>query len=972
MAGPIAHLTVRISGQIAELQKDMKQATTAVQGFASETKKISGTVSGVASSLKGFAATVGVAFTAQAVVGFIGHVLDAASQIKDLSTQLGISTDAVQGFKFAAEQSGSSLDAVGTAIQKMNQNLSAGEKSTIGALTKAGLKFDDIRQMRPEDAFLEIADAIQKIPDPMTQAEVALRLFGRGAAELLPGIKEGFREAAEGASKMSAETIRDLEAAQDAWTALWNGVTIASGGIIGSLLKIGETTSLVLEKGVPHAVDTALLALTKMNEEMARSVRTPVVFKGGAGKAGQFTPTDSVEDILRISGEMAEASNKVAKAHRGAAKAGNEHADATKRLRDSLSGDGAIKAANEMVEALRGLPSVQHFAAEKAQLVERTMQAATEAYRQQGREVPPLIRAILLASMDMARAIPVVEGLSNEFERLGEVIAVTASETVAHVPVIAGLGSEFGRIGDITQEWNLEIRQASDGLSELAGSLTQLAQIGGSAFGSILQGLSSIVSALDAAQKANERYNGSVGIASAMFAKNATGTEKWASGLASAGAIANGAMGAWSSSANAGSKSAGALKGALSGAQAGAMFGPWGMAIGAVGGAVIGFVRNMGAGRRAVEDFAESFDTAAAGSGFDELHKRLLVLGAEGEQLWIKLTQGTKKGDTAGAQAVVSEITAALDTLKRKEAEVTAAHNTQLGALITAGQGVGTRIPEAMQPYIEQLRLAGLLTSENAAALEAMATNNSASWQQMESAANKYGIELSALGPMFQQQKLTATATDIIHTFDMLIANGADFNGVLRGMTDEINGVVRDSLKFGTEIPENMRPWIQQLIDSGDLLDESGRKITDISALKFGGEIKVGLGDVVDKLQELIDIFTDKLPNAARDGAADVRDAFRDPITIRTQIDLPEGFDVPDWDMHQSPRHLATGGIVRRRTLAIIGESGPEAVIPLKNMGLSGGHQPPIRVQVMVPDGRVLADLTVPEMPGALKRHGVS
>lgn len=619
MAGPIAHLTVRISGQIAELQKDMKTATNAVQGFATETKKISGTVAGVASSLKGFAATVGVAFTAQAVVGFIGHVLDAASQIKDLSTQLGISTDAVQGFKFAAEQSGSSLDAVGTAIQKMNQNLSAGEKGTVAALTKAGLKFDEIRQMRPEDAFLDIADAIQKIPDPMLQAEVALRLFGRGAAELLPGIKEGFRSVAEGADKMSAETIRDLEAAQDAWTKLWNGVTIASGGIIGSLLSIGETTSLVLEKGVPHAVDTALLALTKMNEEMARSVKAPAAFTaGGAGKAGQFTPTDSVEDILRISGEMATASNKVAKAHKGAADAGNQHAEAIRRLRDSLSGDGAIQAANDMVEALRGLPSVQNFAADKALLVERTMQAATEAYKQQGREVPPLIRMILLASMDLVNAIPVVNGLSNEFERLGQVVAVTASEVVTNVPVIAGLGTEFGRIGTtIEDEVIPPTTQWQGQLDELSRGLAQLSQVSGDAFGGIVSDLAVLVSSLDTANKG--------------FASFRAGMSALSGGSALAGILgmSSGILGIASAALAAGKA-----------------------------------IRNMFGGEgRAVNDARDSFllqfgpGGLGADSGFHQLAGQLHELGASGDALFQKLVRTT---DMAAFERAVAEVNAAL------------------------------------------------------------------------------------------------------------------------------------------------------------------------------------------------------------------------------------------------------------------------------------------------------------------------
>jgi hypothetical protein len=78
----------------------------------------------------------------------------------------------------------------------------------------------------------------------------------------------------------------------------------------------------------------------------------------------------------------------------------------------------------------------------------------------------------------------------------------------------------------------------------------------------------------------------------------------------------------------------------------------------------------LSAGRRAVEDFAQSFDTAAKGTGFDELHAKLLKLGDAGEQLWIKLTQKTKKGDKKAAQAVMDEITEAFAGLDKADAAV--------------------------------------------------------------------------------------------------------------------------------------------------------------------------------------------------------------------------------------------------------------------------------------------------------------
>jgi hypothetical protein len=60
-----------------------------------------------------------------------------------------------------------------------------------------------------------------------------------------------------------------------------------------------------------------------------------------------------------------------------------------------------------------------------------------------------------------------------------------------------------------------------------------------------------------------------------------------------------------------------------------------------------------------------------------------------------------------------------------------------------------------------------------------------------------------------------------------------------------------------------------------------------------------------------------------------------------------KGFDIPDIPM------LAAGGIVTGPTLAMIGEAGPEAVIPLDRMGSMGGNNVTINVQGADPNAVV-------------------
>lgn len=271
----------------AELTKVGNQAALAVekaralgieippglQKLAAEAKGAGGALEGIKGAAAGLAGALGIGLGIGAVVSFGKSVFDAASKVGDLAVQLGISTDAVQGFEFAATQSGSSLDAVGIAITKMNQKLSAGDDSTIKALNMAGLSFNAIRAMKPEDAFLAITDAVGQIPDPMQRTEVALSLFGKSAAELLPAIMEGFRNTAAAANKMSTETIAALKEAQDNWERYKNNVLIFSAQLISGLMADAKRYKITdLFVGLGNALDGY--------STQAAAVKTPPIFTG--------------------------------------------------------------------------------------------------------------------------------------------------------------------------------------------------------------------------------------------------------------------------------------------------------------------------------------------------------------------------------------------------------------------------------------------------------------------------------------------------------------------------------------------------------------------------------------------------------------------------------------------------------------------------------------------------------------------
>jgi hypothetical protein len=186
-------------------------------------------------ALTSAASAFGIAFSVNALKNFVVGVIDTGARIGDLSEKLGISATAVQRFGYAAEQSGASIDTVDRAIKAMNVNLAEGSKSTVGALTAAGLRFEDIRKMAPERAFTAIADAVARIEDPMLRAQVATELFGKAGQELLPAFLAGIQKVGDETTVMSDETVRRLKDAQDAWGRLSTAVTTYSGEAIAAI-----------------------------------------------------------------------------------------------------------------------------------------------------------------------------------------------------------------------------------------------------------------------------------------------------------------------------------------------------------------------------------------------------------------------------------------------------------------------------------------------------------------------------------------------------------------------------------------------------------------------------------------------------------------------------------------------------------------------------------------------------------------
>lgn len=288
-----------------------------------------------------------------------------------------------------------------------------------------------------------------------------------------------------------------------------------------------------------------------------------------------------------------------------------------------------------------------------------------------------------------------------------------------------------------------------------------------------------------------------------------------------------------------------------------------------------------------------------------ESQKNLEALRRQFQALGIDIDAALRTRDPAWIRRVLEEG-------RQKAAEF----NTELGGLIGLLAEMGSGLPESLRPYIDGLRQAGVLTQENIDLLDQLAGDGEADWRKIQEAVERYGGDISKLGGTFQAQRLHESWQQIIDDIDLFERGGMSAVDILNLTKDKIAEVAQESIRFETEIPENMRPYIQALITAGELVDDNGEKITDIGKLKFGETLQTTLALLTEEIRTLIKTLGG-VPAAAENAAKGAEKAFRDAkptlkVGVVYEDDGPkrtywDGYDHPEPDMQV----FARGGLVR-------------------------------------------------------------
>jgi hypothetical protein len=237
---PLSPKVQSLKTQYSALENETKALGKENVTLKSSMQEIDGMMGGFGSKI-GALLTNPYVLAAAAIIGtiktftdFTKELVEYSANIKETSEKTGVSTKALQEWKYVAEQTGGSLDTITASIKMMTRGLD----TNADTYKKLGIQIKDSNgEFRSStDIFDETVKALGDLTNDTERTKLALQLFGRGALDMVPLLKEGSAGIEELKQKandlglvLSDKAIsgaHDLEKATDSLKSSWKSFTM--------------------------------------------------------------------------------------------------------------------------------------------------------------------------------------------------------------------------------------------------------------------------------------------------------------------------------------------------------------------------------------------------------------------------------------------------------------------------------------------------------------------------------------------------------------------------------------------------------------------------------------------------------------------------------------------------------------------------------------------------------------------------
>jgi len=180
-----------------------------------------------------------------ALAALVDRAIEGAANLYDLSQATGTSVAALSALDYVAKQSGISQEAMAKALEKMSKSMfaaaSAPATATNAYKTLGVAVVDATGKLRPtQDVLVDLAQKFSTMQDGPAKTALAMQLFGRAGAEMVPLLnrgKAGITDLMDEAKKLGIVIDDDTAAAAKQFEESMNKLSASATGVANRLMK---------------------------------------------------------------------------------------------------------------------------------------------------------------------------------------------------------------------------------------------------------------------------------------------------------------------------------------------------------------------------------------------------------------------------------------------------------------------------------------------------------------------------------------------------------------------------------------------------------------------------------------------------------------------------------------------------------------------------------------------------------------
>ena len=191
----LGSLTVDVIAKVGGFARGMTQAERQAERSSKEIERtMRGLSKGIDAALK--VAAVGIVGGATALTVAFKNAVDGADELSKTAQKIGITTESLSTLGYAAGLADvelSELQAGLSRLTKFQSEAAQGTEKNVELFARLGIAYRETNGALRDtgEVFREVADRLSKMPDGADKAAIALDIFGRSGANLVPLLNEG-------------------------------------------------------------------------------------------------------------------------------------------------------------------------------------------------------------------------------------------------------------------------------------------------------------------------------------------------------------------------------------------------------------------------------------------------------------------------------------------------------------------------------------------------------------------------------------------------------------------------------------------------------------------------------------------------------------------------------------------------------------------------------------------------------------